>query len=238
MNRLLLALIISLWTLNCVGTDVGNPQQAPPQMHLEFSVFDDTASEALPMDNGLEIDEAWMVFTRLSLRHADTCDEDVDLTLGEPIVADLLDPESVIGTRELYYWRGEFCRFILHFDSIDANQLPEGAPAELGGHSIVIRGRRADGTAFELRSDFSDRLRLDTEYEAFRLDENPEILEVAFAANSWFDVTALDAIESEGDLIVIDDESHVALLDYFEAAVQHSARLFRKDILIATGEDG
>lgn len=238
MNRVLIALIISLWALNCVGTDVGNPVRSAPQMHLEFSVFDDTAPEALTLENGLEIDEAWMVFTRLRLRHADPCDEDQDLFMREPIVADLLNPESVFGTEELFYGSGQFCQFGLEFDSIDANELREGAPAELGEHSILIRGRRADGTAFELRSDFSDRLRLDAENGAFRLEEDPESLEVAFAANSWFDVTALDAIESEVDLILIDDENHVALLDHFEAAVKPSARLFRKNVLIARGEDG
>lgn len=233
-----MTLFICLTTTRCVGTDVGNPQGEEIEIEVEFAAFEETAAGALTLDQGVEIDEAWIVIDRIRLRRADPCEDDGEFDLRSPIIANLLRPEETIGTRRFTRRSGDYCRFIVEFDDIDEEDLPAGAPAQLAEHSIFIAGRRDDGVAFELRADFGDRFRLDAEESPFRLERVEELLQVAFAANTWFDVDALNALESDGDMIRIDDDNNAAILEDFRDAIKNSARLFRDgnlDELLATG---
>jgi hypothetical protein len=210
----------------CMGTDVGNPQDV--DVELEFAAFDELDRRALTLASGVTIDEAWFVFDRIELREAARCEDEGDIVSRAPIVANLVAPYQVLGATTFATTAGAYCRLELDLDDIAPSELPTGAPSMLAGHSVYVVGRRADGIAFELRARLGDRLRLDAQARPFTLEGAKAALELGFAANHWFDVSALDAIEAAEGPIRISDDENEEVFDGFREALKTSARLFRK----------
>lgn len=232
MRRKVFSTLVVLATallVSCVGTHVGNPQEDQPEkveVELNFDGFEETQQNALILDNGMQLHAVWLVLDEFRFRHADNCQEETSFDVAEPIVIDLLAEERSYEAPTFTKVAGEYCQLDLGFGQVDDSEaLPEEAPQELLGNSVLVKGRRTDGVKFYISANFGDEFFLDGAVENFRLEQDFESLVVGFALNEWVNTASLDAIEGE-DPIVIDTQSHAELLDEFHTAVKRSARLF------------
>lgn len=212
-------LICSLLVLSaCVGTEVGNPEDA--QVDLVLTGYQRPADRAaLTLDSGVRLDSAWLIVESLELREAATCEDVGRSRLESPVALDLIATPQRIRLRGS---QTRYCRLELRIGRV--NDLPAGAPAELEDSSIVVRGARADGTPFVLRSRLQEALRVRGD---FALDGDEVGLILAFALDQWLDPATLNAATPVGGQLLIDEDNNDAALSAFEAAVGRSADLFR-----------
>lgn len=222
-----LAILVVALAGGCDGSHIGNPSE----LSLALTGYDGSEPGALTLASGVTVDEAWVVVDRVRLRTAEECGKRDELTdVPAPLVAELVDGVMLPGKPEVEAAATAYCRVEVRFDDLDEGVV-EGVPDDLPGRSILVRGARADGVAFEVAADVKDSFRLDAEDEPFELPEGAAGLLVGFAMDEWLEATALDAAEvgtRDGDpLIVIDDASNDDLYDAFRDAVRESARLFR-----------
>jgi hypothetical protein len=221
--------LVAALAAGCTGSHVGNPSE----LTLALTGFDGSEPGALTLGSGVVVDEAWVVLDRVRLRTAEDCgrrDEATDVPA--PLAAELVSGRMLPARPELAASATRYCRVELRFDDLDEGDL-DGVPADLPGRSILVRGARADGVAFELSTDAKDPFRLDAEDEPFALPEGATGLLVGFAMDEWLDAAALDGAEvgtrDGAPFITIDDRDNGALHDTFRAAVRESARLFRDE---------
>lgn len=233
----------ALWILplvftGCVATDVGNPQTDGQtdvtQGEIEFEAYEAEAlANALMLDDGVELTEAWLVTDRVVLKPCDdsgdtgdteteTDSEDVEDQLGSITATELLTGTSYPASPLLNLSMADYCGFELRPSATDAAQLPQGAPDELSGLSMLVRGMRKDGTTFEVRSELEDSFDLDggIHVDSGRVNR----LVVGFAVNGW--VNQRDLGPLTGEPIIISPDSNPTLYETFEETVSESARLF------------
>ena len=205
------------------GTDVGNGASVKinvrgyeqPQMG---------GTQAVTLENGVELDSVWVAIERVRLRSGSCAGpDDSPLALQGPVIAGLLGPGVVSGTPEFETASGSYCRLHVSLHRVDAGELPVGAPAELGGASVLVLGRRADGVPFTIRTKQPFELRLDAKDGAFDLD-GEEALILGFELRALVDSVDLDSFS--GPEILIDDDTEPSVVAQFDRAVRLSARLF------------
>ena len=226
--RLLAALAAAALAAGRTGSHVGNPTA---QLSLALTGYDAAEPGALTLSSGVEVSEAWVVLDRVRLRTADECGKHDETTdVPAPLAAELVASRMLPALPELEALATSYCRVELRFHDLDADGLP-GAPADLPGRSILVRGVRADGVAFEIAADVRDAFRLDAEDMPFQIATGDGGLLVAFAMDEWLDATALEAAEvgtRDGEpFVTIDEASNGPLYAAFRDAVRESARLFR-----------
>jgi hypothetical protein len=208
------------------GTDVGNGRAT---LELQVRAYEGAlVARSQNLSDGARIDELWMVMGRLRLRAGtDTECEDSDdaVDIEGPVVIDLLGESSPQSPLRIEGAAGTYCRLRLAFSPVPPDEVPAGAPADLADMSIVMRGVRADGTAFEVLSDVADEYRLDSKEGGFELPEGVTPMLLAYELGEW--MTALDLDALSGDPIRVDKTDNPEALEAFEAAVKRSARLFR-----------
>jgi len=221
--------IVSLSVLgalgNCTGTDVGNGV-----VDVDFALYDSSngssakeRSSAAP--DGLMVSEAWVAVERVRLRAADNCDGDTENEFVGPFAVDMLAPGTSPMLSALDVQATRFCRFELRWDAGD--ELPPDVPAELIDASLLLLGTRQDGTAFVLRSERGDEMRLDARNGAFVLREPDSALFLAFDVQDLFDGVDVDAAEvGAGNVIRIEPGSNEELLAVFDDNVEQFAKLF------------
>jgi hypothetical protein len=218
--------LLALMIAGCVGTEVGNPQDTS-KVSVDLTAYERQIRGALTLANGIEIEQAWLVFEELSLRSAANCqeseDDDGEFEIEHAFAVELISGQQFPAIAPFDKQATEYCRLEMDLADADLSVLPEGVPAELAEMSILVRGKRDDGTPFTLRDDFNDTFRLDG---PFSLEAGIEPLVVAFALDDWLSPAQLD--EAEGDAqIVIDKDTNADLLDPFRDSVRRSAALFR-----------
>lgn len=228
MKRLGALLVLAL-SAGCTGSHVGNPAE----LTLALTGFDGSAPGALTLGSGIVVDEAWVVLDRVRLRTAEECgrhDETTDVPA--PLAAELVSGRMLPARPELAARPTTYCRVELQFDDLDEGVL-EGVPPDLAGRSVLVRGARADGVAFELATDVKDSFRLDAEDDPFALPAGATGLLVGFAMDEWLDAAELAGAEvgtrDGAPFVTIDDRANSGLHDSFRDAVRESARLFRDE---------
>lgn len=223
-------LVIALAGPSCVVTDVGNPEEDKSDVEMDFAGYTETETQtnALTLPSNARIDRAWIVLSDFRFRSAAECEEDVvggyDVT--EPVVIDLLAREPVYEAPMFTKPAGDYCKLDVSFAPIGAEELPEGAPSDLAGLSVLVEGARADGVEFRIEGGFDSKFHLKGDTEDIALQKGHEHLIVGFVLDEWLNEAKLDNVESE-ETILINDESNPELLGDFEAAVKRSARMFR-----------
>jgi hypothetical protein len=231
--------LVALAAPACVpqgGTDVGNGAQ----VSLNLSAYEAPpapAPQALPLGDGASISELWMVVDRLKLRPAADCTiETEDIEIEGPLVANLVDEGVLGGAASVTVPAGPYCRFRIGFEKLEG-AIVGGAPAELAGLSLLMKGTRSDGTPFTVRSDASDDFELEARNGAFELAPGENPLFLAYDVAPWMTALALGSLPG-GSPIVVDEDQNADRLDAFEDAVKASGRLFRDgDDDGALGED-
>ncbi|MGM0557869.1 MAG: hypothetical protein ACQEVA_15900 [Myxococcota bacterium] len=215
----------SLLMASCVGTEVGNPQDENADVSVQFTGVEQPPPNALTLSSGVRIDEAWLVFSEASVELASQCDEDGEIDVEQPFAVELVGGSELPAPNMFTRPQGSYCRFELELDALDAADLPEDVPAELVNTSVLVRGARADGTPFELRSTTDESIAIEGD---FAFDRTEESLLVAFALDRWFADAGLDALTAT-DPIVIDDEVNSTVLEIINESIPKSALLIRDE---------
>lgn len=226
MKRLISICIVACVALTgCVGTDVGNPQEGTSEVQLDAKGYQAAESNALTLPSGLRIDSAWISMSQFEFRQANDCTASGDV-VEQPILVDLISNQTVTDRPVFSTPAGDYCRLDVGFVPW-TTEVPEGAPAEIAGYSVVIEGARSDGTEFVVRSDMDMSLQLNAQNGAFGLARGTQSLIIGFAIDEWFNETTLDAIDPDGSEIVIDSANNPSIYGQFNAALRRSGRLFR-----------
>jgi hypothetical protein len=97
---------------------------------------------------------------------------------------------------------------------------PSGLP-ELGGLGVFVRGTRADGVPFEIRSTLELAVALASS-EAF----GAEHLALGFDLAAWFAGVDVDAATITGGVAVVDESANADVLEAFEANTTASIALY------------
>jgi hypothetical protein len=206
----------------CVGTEVGNPQE-DASVSVEFKGVEQPRPSALTLSSGVRIDEAWLVFSESSVELASSCDEDDEIDVDQPFVVELVSGSELPTPNMFTRPRANYCRFELEVAALTVDELPAGVPDDLDATSLWVRGARADGTPFVLRSQVETTIELAGD---IALTGDRESLIVAFAVDRWFEDAGLDAAEGT-DEIAIDDENNVDVLEAVNGNIAGSALLLR-----------
>jgi len=210
----------------CTGSHIGNPTE----LTLALRGYDASEAGALTLSSGVTVDEAWLVLDRIRLRTAEECGKHDDTTdVPAPIAAEIVSGQMVPGRPELDAQATTYCRVELRFDDLDPDVLGD-VPADLPDRSVLVRGRRLDGVAFEIAADYKDSFRLDAEAMPFTVPEGNGGLLVGFAMDEWLDeaeLAAADVGTRDGQpFIAIGPGDNEPLYARFRNAVRASARLF------------
>lgn len=189
----------------CVGTETGNPPAA--------LVVRSSAPEAVTIGEGtgtIVVQSAWVSIEAVHAVEGPACDR-VDVgSPGRGRAVDLVTGPFFEGPELV-----EVCGFHLAFGP--AVDLPPGAPDDIGEHAVVVRGQRADGSAFEAQIAPSS---VDVLASApFTLPEGRTVL-LAFDAARWFqDVDLAGAVADPDGTTRIRDERLSAFEGGFAASV-------------------
>lgn len=213
------------------GTDVGNGATVT----FDLSGYEDatgqtgSSSQALTLTSGIRVDEVWVAVERFQLEAGTGCEgpEAGDVDVEGPVVRNLIAPGAGLGQDGLAEIEpGPYCRLRLELHEVSNKELPAGAPSDLAGAAILVRGARADGVAFTVRSRQGVEFRLDAKNGSFEISGKEDFF-VGFELGAL--IAALDLDSLGPAAIVIDDQTNSERLDGFNDALQTSARLFRDE---------
>ena len=207
MTRFYSSLLLSTTLVTaCASTDVGNPIST----EIEFAGYQGAGPQpdALVLDNGLTVEEAFIKVRSFQLDRSEACD-DVDNSFDGVVLVDLLEQTQ----SDAPFWvdeAGTFCRLRLKFTT----DAVESQPTQLTDAALWVRGTTLNGESFELQLTAESTLSLSG---PFTLPEGSHLLQVAFYLDEWFagiDESALVNGLSDSDSLT------------FESNVLTSARLF------------
>lgn len=229
------SLLLLLGVQACAGTDVGNPpsQVTDTEVTVSLRGVDRGAPSGLVLATGDEVTEAWVVIDKLRLRGAESCEGNAaaDDVTG-PIVAELVSGRELPSAPSFTRQDASFCRLQVSIRPLGAGEVA-GAPAELAGTTLLLRGRRADGVPFVLRSDLGQKLQLDARTAPFTGADGQLSLEVRFAIDAWLSAADLAGAElSDVDgvpTIEIDHDRNKDSLEAVEHVLDDSLSLWRDD---------
>lgn len=225
----------SLVMVSCLGTEVGNPEDA--SVSVQFEGVSQVAS-ALSLSNGVTIDEVWIsvgdleLWTPSKAQGGDMCGGP-KLTLAQSTTfVELISADELPGPLESSVDASQYCRAKLKLQTPQSKEaLPEGAPEQLRDYTILVRGKRPDQTPFELRVRDQRVLWFEpsSAQKTFELGQGKTDLLINFELAQWFDVDALAALEpdQEGLLIIDSTGPQGALARDFMKRFRQSARLVK-----------
>ena len=236
-----LAAIVA-WSACAGGSETGNPA-VPTEIALSVRSTD---PDLVALNRGTGVDagagnvvlrEAWIAFGEAAFLDDADCARFGELEVqGETLViADLAHAGALLSIDA----RAEgHCGLVVPLPSRNAI-VPTGAPSELSTHSIVLKGERADGTAFLLTHPEHDELELAA--IGGMLEPLEHRLLLAFDVAIWMRDVELDAaVIGDDGIIHIDAQTNRALLDRFEENLECSLELYAdadEDGAVSSGDD-
>jgi hypothetical protein len=210
----------------CAGTETGNPSfvgtlgydaysSAPAQVALQSSKNAGAAS--------VEVSSAWLVLGDVNFLPEGACDGSDTLGHAKGLGAgDHVGTQAPATRFELF--GSQLCGVQLPFKSKD--EIPDSAPTELAGNSILITGIRG-GERFRIASSANMSVTLRADSKGFELDRTHAGLVIGFDVAQWletFDWTGVRPADN-GELVI--DETNPEKLAEFEAHVARGVALFR-----------
>ena len=220
-RRYFTALILAA---SCTGTDVGNGViDIDVDVHGEIP---EPPTAFAPAAGSASVNEAWVSVDRIRLRDAVTCDDQTELDLRGPFAIDARASGAITALSDIEVASTDYCRFELRWSPYKGPVT--GVPDELPGASFLIKGTRADGISFILRSERGNELRLDARSDmGFSINDATHALWVGFDLANLFKGISLDtAIVDNDGIIRIEKDSNRALLDVFDDNIDRVAKLF------------
>jgi hypothetical protein len=215
--------------LGCAGgTETGNPSFEGQLAYDAYS--SDVTTAALSAGSGdppvgaTVIDSVWLVLGDISFSPACTPASDAPVHATGIGEGDHAAQGRVVTALALA--EGEYCSVRVPLER--APEAPTAGPAELAGHSILIQGIAPDGAHFRVRSALQSALEL-TSATPFELNQSAGTVLIGFDLAVWIEAIDWSEAVRDGDVIVIDEQSNVALLARFEAALASGTGLYRSD---------
>lgn len=215
---------------SCTGTEVGNPV-ADIRVSLTARSSDAAivlASEDAARDSGhgaVTIDALWISLGDVRFVRDDDCTSERDLRgmLEGPFIADLAREPSALATD---LPRGRYCSVRVSLERAAARDA--GAPDALEGHSVLVRGHRADGVPFAIRSRAKPDLMLHGQNDVFRAEDADNALFLAFDAGAWLaGIELASATPNAQGEIIIEPGFEMQRLTVFESNVKRALALFK-----------
>ena len=103
-----------------------------------------------------------------------------------------------------------------------------GSPNALAGHSVLLRGHRADGTPVVIRSRDKPDFVLRGRAASFRIEDAQHALFLAFDAAAWLEGVGVEtATPNAQGQILIEPGTEDARLRTFETNLKRSLSLFK-----------
>jgi hypothetical protein len=207
------------------GTDVGNGATVTFDAR-GFERKPKAQERSLVLGSGDRVDELWIVVEKFRLSQGGACDadEDVeDIAAQGPFVAEVLEGGILGALPTADVAAGDYCRLRLDLHELREDEVPAGAPADLAGFAVLVRGERADGVPFVVRSKQGVEFKLDAKDASFEIaDGLPFVLGLELGSL----IGSLELATLEGPSIVIDPETNPDQLKAFRDALRTSVRLF------------
>ena len=216
------SLLCAAWS-GCAGTETGNPSFTGSLGYDAYSSRPDQV--ALRATAITRVDSAWFVLGDVDFATTDECQA---MNAAEAH-AEGLGPGDHAATQapptRFEFGEGNYCQVQLPFEK--AAPPPAGAPAELAGQSILIRGALPDGRKFELASTYSGTVRIEApSAPGFVLDEAQPAVVLGFDLATW--LGSVEWPSGSGD-VRIDATNNEPLLRAFEARIARGVALFRDE---------
>ena len=177
----------------------------------------------------LQIEEAWLSYRNVQLRGAAACKTAVAAQIPGPVTADLISGRAIGLPERIELAATPYCGVALTLRR--SRTKADDVPAGLRGHSILIRGRLADGTRVVLRSRTDQRVWLASRGEGGFSAADGERWILAADLARWMSgidlATAEVSRDGETPTIRIDERHNRELLTTFEESLPHGLGLFR-----------
>ena len=122
---------------------------------------------------------------------------------------------------------GSFCSVGLPFVRVADGVAGGALPTELGGQSLLLVGKLADGTPFTIKSAATPVLELRAEGSGFTLSSGQSDVLLAFDFAAWLEDVDFSSAELSDGQIVISADSNPELLAPFEAKLAAGVALYR-----------
>jgi hypothetical protein len=222
---LVAAVPLCLW--GCAGTETGNPSYTGTLGYDAYSSSPARVALRITGDPGaasIEVSSAWLVLGDVSFLAEGECDGRDTLGHAKGLGAgDHVGTQAPATRFELL--RSQLCGLQLPFQ--EKAEIPDSAPAELAGHSILITGVRGR-EQFRIASGANMNVTLRADAPVIELEHTDAGLVIGFDVAQWlesFDWTGV--LPADNGELVIDDEQNPEKLAEFEAHVARGVALFR-----------
>lgn len=204
-------------------------------VELAFAGYSSRAAVSLGGAAGpgqVEIDDAYVSLRDVRLREASRCAEPGGARAAEgPIIAELVSGRAAGIDGPLAVRPARYCR--LEYTPRRAEGASGAAPADLRGHTILVRGKRDDGVRFVIRSRKREVVQLLARNpEGFAIAAGRQRLILSVDLGRWLegvDLTSLVPGRGKNGIIRIDERSHRDLLRVFEGNLLAGLTLCRGD---------
>lgn len=200
----------------CVGTEVGNPADDAAEITFEFDVVEASQRQGLTLASGLEFDELWLIVDELEVEFGPNCEESRVLE-ANAFAVEFVSQRSYPSLPQFTLPAGEYCGVEFDIRVAEPDELAADVPAALASRSALMRGRLADGRAFELTSASDHEISLE---RVFELPAGRSTVGLTLAPDLWWTVDQMR--EATGDPVVIDEAANPELYDSFEDLLEDS----------------
>jgi hypothetical protein len=213
---------IASWSACAGGSETGNPV-LPAEIALSVRSSDPDLIALSEGAQGSVLSEAWIAFGGVAFLNEEQCAMfgEVGGDATTLVIADLAHAGVVIS---IDVESEGHCGMVVPLPARN-DVLPAGAPDELRGNSIVLRGERADGTPFLLTHPEDEDLELEALGGAIEAIDRTLLL--SFDVATWMRDIDLDgATLGDDGVIHINAGENTALLDRFEVNLECSLELY------------
>jgi len=216
---------------SCTGTEVGNPVAEPVSVSLTARSSQGNVALASGGDEDaggstIIVEQIWVSLGDARFVIDEDCSnrQSADrVVVDGPFVADIATGPTALAER---LPQGEYCSVRVSLERAPATDA--GAPDALTGHSVLLRGHRADGTPVVIRSRDKPDFVLRGRAESFRVEDAHHALFLAFDAAAWLEGVGIEtATPNAQGQIVIEPGTEDARLRTFETNLKRSLSLFK-----------
>lgn len=207
------------------GTETGNPVVTGTLSYSGYSSAPDRVGVGVGEGGDVAtIEQAWFALDRVAIS-TEGCEQGRGQDFEVPALGLGDHAAGAHVSTDYEAEAGTFCHVELPFLSVAEDA--EAGPVELRGHSLLIVGQLADGTALSIVSDARPRVLLEADASGFVLDLGSSSALLTFDFARWLEGVDLAQAERVDDAVVISPDSNPELLEALEANLAAGVVLYR-----------